>query len=316
MESNAVSGWFWQIGDWRAWVHTIYAGAVGAIGSAVLLWFAVAAGFGGVGVAIGLGIAALLIFGLLFAVGALFHPRGSRMPSAIWLGVSVILWAACLAGTLVVASQASINAQQPSEWIAPAIGGITAAAAALVTWPGPGRIVAVAGVIAALAFIEPWPVPPKSPVQVQQQQIGTVVPYMAQLEQYPYYGDPEPLPTNDGMLWRFRAVDAPADDPDVISFAVITENGAPEACGPQLWVFVPGLATDAEHSCEATSIDGLSDSFLRISGSGHELSAVIDGTRVRVSAPTSTPESVLEEALRSAAPMPQQMYEAWIVTRE
>jgi hypothetical protein len=311
VEDNTVSGWLCKIGDWRAWAHTLYAGAVGAIGSGVLLWFAVAGAFGGVGVAVGLGIAALLIFALLFALGAFFHPRGSRMPSAVWLGVSVILWMGCLAGTFVVSSQAAVNAQHPSEWIGPAIGGITAAAAALVTWPGPGRVIAVAGVVAALAFIEPWPVTPTYSGEDQSGQIK-VVPYMAQLPEYPYYGDPEPA-YGAALLWHFRDGSAAAEDP--VSFTVITEDGAPEACRGDLYALTPLPTSDGELTCEAVSIEGLDGAMLRTGTVAHELTTVIDGTRVRVVADASVPESLLADALRSAVPMPQQMYEAWIATR-
>lgn len=135
--------WWARTADWRAWVHALSAGAVGAVFSILVRNLGIAA-------VVAHGVyflfAALAVLAAALAFGALARIFTERRAGWV-LAATVVLWIPAIVAVsfLVFSSSGSFDHFDP---VIPLVGGLVAGVVALLAWGGPPRWLALLALFA------------------------------------------------------------------------------------------------------------------------------------------------------------------------
>ena len=184
--------------------------------------------------------------------------------------------------------------------------GLPFAAVVALQWPGAPRRVA-GGLLAVAALAAVVPRVPGAREDARERQVldaaGTL--------QRPWVTDAAGLELEgtyliggDSVLTSYALVDGSSDAE--VSLRVLPTSPGTTDCGESL-VALYGEGTPLV-DCRALG----TDTWLRVSETGHEFLRVVGGTTVAVGAPREVPSTLLLNAVEAARPLDDEEYDAWL----
>lgn len=315
-EEVSAQDWVTRLADWRPWVHTLSAAAVGGVFGYVFVGVITIAAFGGLVGVVTFGIVAVFVLAVVFGGMSVGFHRGRY---GLWLAfVGTVILICMVLGMLILAVRVGAPADPSYAWRTVVGGAATAGGFALLSWPGLVRWIAVTGLAFTLVLVPQWPrdttpppitvePPPPGPVETPEP-FPTFAVYEPRVAGYTSFSPPAVL-WPDGAHWSLTRVGS-----DDIAVTMITfQDDEHDPCDLSALYVDPYLGDfPSPVSCNPVTIDGLEGVHERIGHTGgYELSRVIDGQLVRVAAPDTTPRDVVIEALRTAQPMSAEDYQTW-----
>jgi hypothetical protein len=280
-------------------LHALAAFAVGVVLAVIVPRGVVAAGFGGIGVAVLYGVIILVVAAAAFGgIGAAFLGRRSgwwqALVGLLWLPIAV--WAFW---TVMLGDGGDFTGLRPAALL---VSAIAPAISALLAHAGPPRVIAFLSVVAAIVAISAPPIVERQLAEdAERQRITALVPrpFVSDVDGYQRWGEGGAVDgTFDRMQVAYRTDRAAEADGNVVAYVVVTDFVATDACGSFGVYSGTYFQIEEEVSCELVG-----DTWKRTSASGYELARMIDGTLVRVAGSRFTPLDDIRTALGSATPM-------------
>lgn len=249
----------------------------------------------------GIPLVLILVVVLAAAVFGGIGRWGTGRAAGWWLALTVAPWfVSVVLLTLSPTSGESFGASPAWQFL---LAGLVPAALALLTHAGPARAVAVLAIIGAIVI--GWNAKNESDAVQAKLVLGSSVrPDVTNVPGYTPVGETQrtdPSTSSEALSWGYRRSGISTDGSQV-RFVLTTDVATAAVCGPVLWA-QQITQPEPETSCVHNGND-----WARTSAHTYEIARIVHGKLVRVTAPNSTPKSVLTTALRNATPMNDRYY--------
>ncbi len=243
----------------------------------------------------------IVVFVIAAAIFGALGWWGTARPAGWWLAVTVIPW--FVSEVAVTLSPTTGQGPGGSDVWLYLLAGLVPVALALVSHSGPPRAVAVIAIVAAVAI----GVNAKNESDTVQAKLALgsgLRPDVTTVPGYTPYGETQlayPGTLSEALAWGYIKSGTSTDGYPV-QFVLTTDVGTAAVCGSPLYAHQL-TQPEPEVQCVQQGKD-----WMRSSANAYEIVHVGDGKLLRVTAPTSTPKSVLTAALRNAKPMDDRYY--------